>query len=155
MSFEITGQVVSIGALQSREWEGETFTNRSIIISVASGDQGQYLNHAEFDVAEAQFDFLDRNKIGDTVLIRFSLGGGKPYTNKKSGQLSVFNKLRAFYIGNESQEPANDAPQPERDGWKGDHQPGESGTVKVPNTESANPVETPKFNTEAEDQIPF
>jgi hypothetical protein len=103
MNFEITGQVVSIGSLQSRQWQDKTFTNRSIIISVASGNEGQYLKHAEFNVAEAQFDHLDRNKPGDTVLIKFSLDGGKPYTSNKTGEPSVFNKLRAFYISNESQ----------------------------------------------------
>jgi len=108
MNFEITGQVVSVGSLQSREWEGKTFTNRSIIISMVTGNEGQYLKHAEFDVAESQFDYLDRNKPGDTVLIKFSLEGGKPYANRKTGEPSVFNKLRAFYIGNESQ--ANPAP---------------------------------------------
>jgi len=113
MNFEITGQVVSVGSLQSREWEGQTFNNRSIIISMASGDQGQYLKHCEFDVAETQFEHLDRNQPGDTVTIKFSLDGGKPYQNKKSGQLSVFNKLRAFYIGNESQQAPAAAPQPQ------------------------------------------
>lgn len=103
MNFEIVGQVVSIGSLQSRQWEGKTYTNRSIIILITSGDTGQYNNHAEFDVVESQFDHLDRNKPGDTVTIKFSLGGGNPYTNKKTGEPSVFNKLRAFYIGNESQ----------------------------------------------------
>jgi len=103
MNFEITGTVVTIGSLQSREWEGKTFTNRSIIISMASGNEGQYLKHAEFDVAETQFEHLDRNKPGDTVTVKFSLDGGKPYTNNRTGEPSVFNKLRAFYIGNESQ----------------------------------------------------
>ena len=70
MSFELTGQVVAVGALQSRVWEGKTFNNRSIIISFATGDQGEYIKHAEFDVAEKQFEYLDRNQPGDTVTIK-------------------------------------------------------------------------------------
>lgn len=133
MSFEITGQVVAVGALQSRVWEGKTFNNRSIIISFATGDQGEYVKHAEFDVAEKQFEHLDRNQPGDTVTIKFSIEGGKPYTNNKSGQLSVFNKLRAFYIGNESQ---GEAPQ---------EVPlivhsGQSFTIQVPVNEDAAPT---------------
>jgi len=138
MSFEITGQVVLVGELQSREWEGKTFHNRSIIISVAEGDQGQYLKHAEFDIAEAQFEYLDRNKVGDTITIKFSLDGGKPYTNKKSGQLSVFNKLRAFYIGNENQgEDSQAAPS---------QQPQASPAADIP---------MPDFNDPIEDDIAF
>lgn len=138
MSFEITGQVVSVGSLQSREWEGKTFHNRSIIVSIAEGDQGQYIKHAEFDVAETQFEYLDRNKPGDTVTIKFSLDGGKPYTNRKSGEPSVFNKLRAFYIGNESQQ-SNAAPSQAP-------QPQQSPAAHIP---------MPDFNSDSGEEVPF
>jgi len=138
MNFEITGQIVSVGSLQSREWEGKTFTNRSIIISMASGNEGQYLKHAEFDVADSQFEHLDRNKPGDTVTIKFSLDGGKPYTNNRTGEPSVFNKLRAFYIGNESQ--ANPAAPVKHESSK---------------SEQAVMPEMPKFDSDPESDIPF
>ena len=87
-SFEVTGRCEFIGNV-------ETYGNYRVQRLVLEFVDGEYTNFAEFDVAGKQLDFMNRNKIGDELTVKFSLSGRK-YT--KDGSTRYFNGLRAFYV---------------------------------------------------------
>lgn len=102
MAFEITGKCEYIGEI-------ETYGNFRVQRLVLELTEGDYVNYAEFDVAGKQLDHMSRNRVGDTLTVKFSLSGRK---NVKNGSTRYFNGLRAFYISGGSAVPSEpEAPQ--------------------------------------------
>lgn len=102
MSYEVTGRCEFIGNVETYG----TFRVQRLVLELVNGE---YTNYAEFDVAGKQLDFMNRNKIGDELTVKFSLSGRK---HIKDGSTRYFNGLRAFYISGGSAVPSEpEAPQ--------------------------------------------
>jgi len=100
MSFELTGQVRYIGPVQQFN---NNFTKREFVIDV---ENGKYINPVSFDLIKDKTSLADKCNIGDTVTVKFSIGG-REY-KKPTGEILYFNSHTAFYIDNHIKNAAPD-----------------------------------------------
>ena len=108
---QITGRIDAIKPTETREHNGKTYYERTIILDATRHDQytgePMYPNFPAFtfsgeDKCSALYDFTT----GEVVTISFDIKGAK-YTDKNTGEEKVFNRVQGFKIERRN---ANSAP---------------------------------------------
>ena len=145
---DIAGRIHKIMDVQQ---VSATFQKRVVVIEQTTEDTAGkiYSELISLEFIQDKCSLLDNYQVGQNVEILFNLKG-REWTSPQ-GEVKYFNTLQAWQIHSDEKAPevmppaANAAPTFE--------QPTKTEAQPVP-TQAA-PVEMPKFNTEAEDDIPF
>lgn len=84
----------------------ERFKKREFVLYFS--DNPDYPQHVKFEVTQDYCDILDNFEEGDAITVDFEVRG-REWTNKKTGDISYFNTLKAWRIQRVRQEAHQDA----------------------------------------------
>jgi hypothetical protein len=131
MTYEVTGICVQVGVLEIYG----NYSKQMLALEIDGGNG--YKNYAIFECSGKLLHWMARNKVGDTLTVKFSLSG-----NQRERDGAIFNCLRAFYIAGGS-------------GGQLDPPPLQPPRVQETQGTGGAPQHPTSYEDESEDSVPF
>lgn len=101
MSLEVTGVLLDVKPIESRDYNGKVYHKRNFIITEKDGE---YPQSYKLEVDEKLMNVLDNFNLGQVVTCKYNLRG-KAYSDKDTGELKCFNTMKCWAINAANSEP--------------------------------------------------
>jgi len=131
-AFTSTGTIVVV---MDKKQISATFQKREFVIEIPSDNPDFKPSTVVFEVANDKCDVLDSFQVGQEVEVSWNLKG-RSWDKKDGSPMRYFNTLQCWRINAKSQQQADSA-------------------SREAMASGAYPVETPQFNEELSEDVPF